>query len=463
MELDPKTNNAELQRPCEYLMYDQISSLNNQLINIQRELAKKNAQLQKVIEEKNQFLGMVVHDMRNPLSIIYSYSQLMTKENFIGNSEIETYFLGIVKTYSEFMLKLVSELMEVSEIESGKLFLHIEVINIIELIERIINLNQILAAEKDIEIRFHTKVLELCIPVDKYKIMQVMNNLISNAIKFSNPKNKVEVTVAVQDGYVVIGVEDRGIGIAENNQKLIFRPFVTINSNGTNGEKNTGLGLFISKNIVDAHNGIITVKSKQNVGSTFTVRLPLHSCFSDTHISEHRIENNRRENNRRENNRRENNRTENIRIVNNRVKDYRVKDYRIENNRIVNNQLVRKDTFRIMVVEDNEINAMVAELIIKEMGHNITLAKSGTEAICLYEKDAFDYILIDIELPEMNGYELCKKLRSIEDIKQIRSHMIGVSAYSGEEFQKKCQLAGMDYCITKPLEKELLIDIFNYS
>jgi two-component system, OmpR family, sensor kinase len=169
-------------------LYDEIGRLNNELTTAKRELTKKNIQLSKLNQEKNQFLGMAAHDLRNPLSVIMMYSDFIIEEAADDLGEEHQEFLQVIRSSSEFMLKLIDNLLDVSKIESGKLELELESTNIIKFIEHNLELNRVLADKKHIKIDFtYDDGLTSEIEIDRSKIDQVLNNLISNAIKFSEP------------------------------------------------------------------------------------------------------------------------------------------------------------------------------------------------------------------------------------------------------------------------------------
>jgi signal transduction histidine kinase len=257
-------------------LYDEIGRLNNELTTAQRELTKKNFQLSKLNEQKNQFLGMAAHDLRNPLSIILMYSDFLIEEAAEVLDDEQKEFLQIIHSSSDFMLKLIDDLLDVSKIESGKLELELESTDIIDFIEHNLALNRVIANKKQISIDFtHKKHTKPLLMIDRAKIDQVLNNLISNALKFSSPGSKVEVHMVKSDDEIVVSVEDHGQGIPEDEVHKLFKPFSKTSIQGTAGEKSTGLGLSISKRIIDGHGGKIWVESKFGKGSTFSFSLNL--------------------------------------------------------------------------------------------------------------------------------------------------------------------------------------------
>ncbi|NYB52315.1 MAG: HAMP domain-containing histidine kinase [Methanobacteriaceae archaeon] len=258
------------QEAMDRALLDEIGRLNNELTNAQRQLTKKNIQLAKLNQEKNQFLGMAAHDLRNPLSVIMMYSEFIIDEAGDDLSEEHQEFLQVIYSSSEFMLNLINELLDVSKIESGKLELELEPTNIIEFIKDNLSMNQVLAHKKDIIIDFsHDEGINDMVMIDRARISQVLNNLVSNAIKFSSNGQKVKVNLSESEGELRVTVTDHGQGIPEDELHKLFKPFSKTRVKGTAGEKSTGLGLSISKRIITEHGGEIGVESKYGKGSKF--------------------------------------------------------------------------------------------------------------------------------------------------------------------------------------------------
>jgi len=255
-------------------IFDELSQLNNDLVNLQRELTKKNAELARLNELKNQFLGMATHDIRNPLSVIMTYADFLLDETKNSLSEEHQNFLKIIFSSAEFLLSLIENLLDITQIESGKLTLNLQRINIVELAQNNIALNNSLAAKKNVKIYLNQSSKNISINVDPPKLEQVLNNLTSNAVKFSHPGSSVQVNIIEKDQSVVFEFEDQGVGIPEDMVDKIFTPFEKASSEGTAGEKTTGLGLSIAKKIIEGHGGTIMVSSKLGVGSKFSFELP---------------------------------------------------------------------------------------------------------------------------------------------------------------------------------------------
>ncbi len=250
-------------------------SLNNELNNLTRELQKKNIQLEQLDKLKNQFLGMAAHDLRNPIASILMFSEFVLETKGEEISDELHQIIDMIKTSSQFMLNLLEELLDVVKIESGKLELNYEAVRLKDLLRKNIKINSIIAAKKDISLVLNVPQDIPEVKLDVIKIDQVLNNLISNAIKYSHRNTTVTISAFSTHKEVLISVQDQGQGIPKQEIDKIFVPFSKISVKGTAGEKSTGLGLSIVKKIVIGHLGRIWVESEVGKGSTFYFTLPV--------------------------------------------------------------------------------------------------------------------------------------------------------------------------------------------
>jgi len=249
-------------------------SLNNELNNLTRKLQKKNSDLNKLNNQKNEFIGMAAHDLRNPISIIMGYSEFILEEAESRLPEQHVRFLKIILHSSVFMLKMLNELLDIAKIESGKLNLEKQKTDVGKLIINNVSLNRIIAEKKNIQISLQIYEALPEIMVDPDKIDQVLNNLISNAIKYSNPKTSITVSAFQSKNEITIAIKDQGQGISEQDKEKLFMPFSKLSTKSTAGEKSTGLGLTITKKIIMGHGGRIWLESEKGKGTTFYLSLP---------------------------------------------------------------------------------------------------------------------------------------------------------------------------------------------
>lgn len=239
-----------------------------------KELEKSNKQLLKLNEIKNKFLGMAAHDLRSPLSSIRGLSEFLLNEIFGSLTEDQKEYINIINKTSDEMLALVNDLLDVSVIESGNLDIKPSKTSLISLIKGRIKLYRMSAEKKDTRINFNPEDIPE-IFFDPSKIAQVIDNLVSNAVKFSPPGSAINIHADVDNGMVKVSIRDEGPGVSEEEQSRLFGEFQRLSARPTAGEKSTGLGLAIVKKIIDAHHGVLEVHSRLGMGSTFSFKLPI--------------------------------------------------------------------------------------------------------------------------------------------------------------------------------------------
>ena len=239
------------------------------------ELKLANEELKKLNNEKNRILSIAAHDLRSPIGNIRNLSDLILEFQSDSLPERHVRYLEIIKRTSAYTLQLVSNLLDFSVIESGKLRIERELVPYIDFVNQLVEENADIAMLKGISIELRTENFgNPIISIDAYRIKQVFYNIIGNAIKFSFENSTIVVELSSNKETVTTSISDYGKGIPELELDLIFKEFEKGTSKPTNSEKGTGLGLAIAKRIIEAHGGSISVKSKVDVGSTFTFTLP---------------------------------------------------------------------------------------------------------------------------------------------------------------------------------------------
>ena len=254
--------------------YEKMMRLNSELANAQRELTKKNLELERANKLKNQFLGMAAHDLRNPIGAIRSFANLLLDPHFPVTPERQQDFLQRIRESAESMLALINDILDLSAIESGQVRMDVRQIDIARLIRDNVELNRMLAEEKEIAITLAVEPDVPRIVADPRKVEQILNNLLSNAVKYSARATTVRVEVRAAGDGVLIVVADEGQGIPAGELASILKPFQRGTPKGTAGEKSTGLGLAIVKRLVDGHGGRLSYESEVGRGTTFSVWLP---------------------------------------------------------------------------------------------------------------------------------------------------------------------------------------------
>ena len=264
----------DMKEETRHYYLDEMAKLNNDLTNMQRQLAKANAELAKLVEIRNRFVGMAAHDLRNPLGVIKNFADFLILDMKDCASEDQMDILNTIRSTAIFMQRLIEGILDLSSMQSGKVTLKKTESELNEVFQGIVKLNRTLAATHGITIDYHGISEKRVIAVDLVKIRQVVNNLLSNAIKFSPDDSTITCSLELRDGFCLFCVKDEGIGVSEEHQKVIFEPFRSV-SEHSRREKSVGLGLSIAKNIVEAHGGKLTVQSEEGKGAVFCLSLPL--------------------------------------------------------------------------------------------------------------------------------------------------------------------------------------------
>lgn len=384
--------------------YDELARLNNEMMTLQRELAKRNHELARLNALKNQFLGMAAHDLRTPLGVILSYGQFLLDEAGDRLAEEHREFLATIISSSQFMLGLIDELLDISQIESGELTLNLQPVDPAAMAAHNVALNRLLAERKQIALELHCQAGLPDLMLDRNKMDQVLNNLISNAVKFSQPGTRVGVTLERAEGGVLLSVRDQGPGIPQDEQDRLFQPFARTSVRSTAGEKSTGLGLVIVRRIVEGHGGRIWVESQVGQGSSFCVLLPAMELEAEDRAGG------------------------------------------VEGERTQ----AGPAHLRILVAEDNPINQRIAQRVLEKMGHSVAVVENGREAVAAWKEGTFDLILMDVEMPEMDGLQATAAIRQQEG--GTRVPIAAMTAHTSAAARQQAEEAGMDHYLVKPLD-----------
>lgn len=238
------------------------------------EIEEKNKQLEKLNIEKNEFLGIAAHDLKNPIYSISMLAKVIKNEKSLTKEEIEEFASDIITT-SERMLALISNLLDLNKIDLGQIVLKPEAINLKELLFSIIEIYKERANLKNIKIHFHSDNDTPTTISDRHALFQIFDNLISNAIKYSYHNKDIFINLQTNKTKYIISIEDQGQGIREEEMPKLFQKFSRLSSKPTGDEDSTGLGLSIVKRYVDMLNGQVYCKSIYGEGTTFYVELPI--------------------------------------------------------------------------------------------------------------------------------------------------------------------------------------------
>jgi len=228
--------------------------------------------LESLNQSKDNILAIVAHDLRAPINTVIGLTELVKNDS----KNADRYF-DLINRSCNSALGIITGLLDISELDKADFVLNTELIELVEYLPKIIQANSVFANDKELEIEFVSNVSNVMLELNESKFSRVINNLLMNAIKFSHRKEKITLSVNMdtERSYVVIKVQDRGIGIPDSMKSIIFDKFTKASRKGTEGEKSLGLGMSIVKRIVELHNGSIWLDSKENEGTTIFIELPL--------------------------------------------------------------------------------------------------------------------------------------------------------------------------------------------
>jgi PAS domain S-box-containing protein len=360
---------------------------------------------QKATLAKTEFLANMSHEIRTPLNGIQGALQILQESN-LNRESLSLVEIALYSTKS--LMFLLNDILDISKVEAGKIEIVESPFSMDSVFAFVQQNSAVMAKDKNIDIRFENHLGSSIFLGDKLRIKQILMNIVSNAIKFTEAG-----TVSVNFSYstkdeVVFTVCDTGIGMDTDAISTLFKRFEQADLSITRKFGGTGLGMAISKSLVELMNGKLSVVSKVDVGSTFTVRLPLKS--QPTSISSLSTEV-----------------SENIEL----------------------------SPFKILVAEDNSINQVIIQTMLAQVGGRITLVDNGQQAIDALAKESFDLILMDIQMPVMDGIQACKKIKNTYFDLPILAITANVYAQDIKEYKA----IGFDGCLGKPFEKKALIAI----
>lgn len=392
------------------------------------------AEAQAASKAKTAFLNNMSHDIRTPMNAILGFTSLATKH--IDNKEKVRGYLDKIMSSSNHLLSLVNDVLDMSRIESGRVRLREDAEDIIGLIENLTDMIDTDLSNKGIHFNLCTDgVTHREVFCDRLRVTQVLINILSNAIKFTGHGGKVELSVreearmAADYSNYIFTVSDNGIGMGENFLSHIFEPFAREKDSTISGIQGTGLGMSIVKSIIDLLGGDIRVDSCLGKGTTFVVTLPLRHSRDEGADGAAYAESG------------EIDATQGRGTMN------------------IEGVLFGK---RILVVEDNLLNQEITKEILEESGAAVELADNGRIAVDMIEKNGgeyYDIVLMDIQMPEMDGYEAARAIRAQGDARKASVPIVAITANAFEEEKHLAFEAGMNSHIPKPIDISRLIRV----
>ena len=373
-------------------------------------------------EAKTEFLQRMSHDIRTPINGICG--MIDVADHYAEDMKKQTECRAKIKEASHLLLELINEVLDMSKLESDEVILEEIPFNLNSISEEILGVIEQMAAEQNIRILWEEKeVTHWNLIGSPVHVKRILMNILSNAVKYNKENGYVYISCreipSKQTAMTTLEFvcRDTGIGMTEAFQKRIFEPFAQEHVGSRTKFAGTGLGMPITKKLVEKMGGIISFESKEGTGTTFVIRIPF------------RIDTDRKD------------RTETEEKMETSIQG-----------------------LHVLLTEDNELNMEIAEFVLRNEGTVVTKAWNGQEAVDIFGKSSpgeFDVILMDIMMPVMNGYEAAKMIRSLdrEDAKVIP--IIAMTANAFIEDRMRAKEAGMDEHIAKPVDRKLLVKVIN--
>lgn len=370
---------------------------------------------------KTTFLSNMSHDIRTPMNAITGYTALALREK--DNPEAVHRYLDKIDTSSKHLLSLINDILDMSRIESGKMSLDVAPADICAILDEARDLFKLQMQTKDITFTVDSSgVTDRYVVCDKNRLNRILLNLISNACKYTNQGGRVEATLRQTSlnngtGTYVLKIADNGIGMSPEFAERIFEEFERERSLAVNQIQGTGLGMSITKSLVELMGGTITLKTQKDVGSEFTITLNFPVTSSEAAKDENP----------------------------HGVPEAKKQDF---------------GGIRILIADDNPINSEIASAILSQEGFETEVAENGQRAVDMVEQADEDYysvVLMDIQMPVLNGYDATRKIRALPG-KRGRIPVIAVTANTFEDDRKNAREAGMNAHVAKPFSPEKLIE-----
>jgi signal transduction histidine kinase/CheY-like chemotaxis protein len=387
--------------------------------DLERRVEERTIELTHANRAKNEFLANMSHELRTPLNSILGLSESLLEQSRGPLNEKQEHALQIIASSGKHLLGLINDILEVSKIEAGKMEIHPDIISVKDICYSSLNFVKEAGLKKSIAIDLQSDPSVSTLFADPQRLKQILVNLLSNAVKFTPERGKVilAVNTNTDQDQIQFSVTDNGIGIAPENLKKLFSPFMQVDSSLARQYQGTGLGLTIAYKLTELHGGSMQVESEIGKGSCFTISLPWDP-----------------------------------------TKTIKSNSSPAEKHEITTQapKPALRPHVKVLLADDHDTNTMMLGEYLQSHGYEVTIARNGLEALAKAADTQPHIIIMDIQMPEMDGLEAIQHLRL--DERFVSTPIIALTALAMSGDRERCLEAGANEYMSKPVSLKALAE-----